>query len=383
MDEEESTRSEKVRYPSQFVKYPYVKQKKSKSWQGIVLFLALLLFLFSAVDLIFWNYLGDLVRLFPVLYLLLLFISGKDLIENRLKIFWLDFDFYFFLFLSSFVVLVLVSGTLVFDHKSILILLGLLLSFLFFFVGYLFVKNQWFRFFFRMIYSRIYFVLILLGFAWTLFAITSKEDFQKTFDKISQKISSIFEKENEDPLLLDEQWELISSGVIKEIVDQEEFLFEESGEVLSPSVNPIFISEDENVENNEEVVEKVSKDSLMTELSLKESDSISMLDSLKFLMEYYDIELSNKTNTRFTYVSLQNANYPYWKTAYEHKMIWASNNPATKISCETYQVFKWMLLGWDLIYDSSNVKKVFWDEAAKRNDLNGCEYGKLLKWENL
>ena len=56
-----------------------------------------------------------------------------------------------------------------------------------------------------MIYSRIYFVLILLGFAWTLFAITSKEDFQKTFDKISQKISSIFEKENEDPLLLDEQ----------------------------------------------------------------------------------------------------------------------------------------------------------------------------------
>jgi hypothetical protein len=42
-----------------------------------------------------------------------------------------------------------------------------------------------------------------------------------------------------------------------------------------------------------------------------------------------------------------------------------------------------MLLNRDLKYTSVNVKKVFWDEATKLDVLNGCEYGKLLKGENL
>lgn len=42
-----------------------------------------------------------------------------------------------------------------------------------------------------------------------------------------------------------------------------------------------------------------------------------------------------------------------------------------------------MLLDRPLQYTSANVKKVFWDEATKQDVLNGCEYGKLLKGENL
>jgi len=57
-----------------------------------------------------------------MLYLLLLLILGKDLIENKIKIFGFIFDFYFFLFISSIIVGVLVYGTLISDVLPILLL---------------------------------------------------------------------------------------------------------------------------------------------------------------------------------------------------------------------------------------------------------------------
>jgi len=383
-------KEEKVRYPQQFVKYPHVKtQKKWKTIFWYLLFVSLFLFLFSVLDLTIFNMFWQLVWISPFLYLILLFISGKDLIDNKLKIFWITFDFYLFLFVSSFVVGVLVYWTLIFGILPILILAALLVSFLFFFVWYVFVKNQGFRFFFKLIYSRIYFVAIFVVLIWSISVIPSKRSFSEITTKLNSQISmffqKMFEKENKDPLLYTWQWEVVTSGFVQVLDDEEtdDYFFEESWEVLTPSVNPVFIA-DEDVElvtwslDQKDLIQVLKE-----ELWIKDADTISMIDSLRFLMESNKISISTNTNTRFTYVSSTNPFYPYWKTAYDKSMIGAKTNPSTKITCETYQVFKWMLLDWDLQYTSANVKRVFRDEAKKLDVLNGCEYGKLLKGENL
>ena len=96
------------------------------------------------------------------------------------------------------------------------------------------------------------------------------------------------------------------------------------------------------------------------------------MNALVYLMDTNGITPSSKTNVNFKYVSSKNTYYPYFITAYQKQIIGASTNPSTKITCDTYQVFKGMLQGWDLKYSAATVKSVFWAEAQKRGVLNGC-----------
>lgn len=382
----EELKSEKIRYPHQFVKYP--KMKNEKKWKIVLwylLFVSIFLFLFSVLDLIVFKLLWQYVRVFPMLYLLLLLILGKDLIENKIKIFGFVFDFYFFLFISSIIVGVLVYGTLISDVLPILLLAWLVVSFLFFFVWYIFIKSQGFRYFFRLIYARLYFVAILVILVRSFIIIPPKNTFWESMSKLSNQVSTffetIFEKKNKDPLLYTWEGQVISSWFIETNIEEDD-IFEETWEVVS-EINSVFVADEE----IDVVTWSLDKDDsieiIKEELWINNTDTVSMIDSLRFLMETNKITLSTNTNTNLTYVSKTNPLYAYWKTAYDKSMIWAKTNPSTKITCEIYQVFKGMLLNRDLKYTSVNVKKVFWDEATKLDVLNGCEYGKLLKGENL
>ncbi len=381
----EELKSEKVRYSNHFVKYPHIAT--GKKWSNIVwylLFFSVFLFLFSVLDLIVFNILWQYVWIFPLLYLFFLLIAGKDLIDNKIKIFWFTFDFYFFLFLSSLIVWILVYWTLMSGILPVLLLAWLLVSFLFFFVWYIFIKSQGFRYFFRLIYAKIYFVAILGVLVWSFVVIPPKNTFWESMSKLSNQISTffvkVFEKKNKDPLLYTWQWQVIDSWFVAPIKEEE--IFEETGYVVS-GVSSVFVSDEEVDIVTWSLDEQWAKDVLKEELWIKNTDTISMLDALRFLMESNKISLSTKTNTKFTYVSPTNPFYAYWKTAYDKSMIGAKTNPSTKITCETYQVFKGMLLDWKLNYTSANVKNIFRDEAKKLDVLYGCEYGKLLKGENL
>lgn len=384
----EEIKQEKIRYPHQFVKYPYMKhQKKWKTILWYLLFVSLFLFLFSVIDLTIFHILWQLIWIFPLMYLLLLLVAGKDLIENKIKIFWIIFNFYFFLFISSLIVGVLVYWTLIFNILPIILLSALLVSFLFFFVWYIFIKNQWLRFFFRLIYSKIYFIAILFILIRSILVIPTKHTIWEATTIVISDVWSFFksiinrEKPNKDPLLYTWEGQVINSWTVD--VSVNDYIFEETWQVVVSWVNPVFTADEEVEIITWALDQKDTIEILKEELGIKNTDSISMLDSLRFLMEVNKITLSTSTNTKFTYVSKTNPLYSYWKTAYDNRMIWASTNPSTKITCETYQVFKGMLLKWDLKYSSANVKNVFWAEAKKQDVLNWCVYGKLLKGENL
>lgn len=391
-EKEEHLKSDHVRHPHQFVKYPYQKSKshkKSQSFFAYFLFFSLLLFAFSVVDLLFFQILGNVIWIFPILYLVSLLFAGTHLIENKLKLFWYSFSFYLFLFLSSLIVGLFVYGTLTYAFFPFLIFSAFLVSFLFFFVGYLFIKNQWLRYFVRLIYTKIYFVVIIVFGLWSLALTITNSWTIKISDYIHSASNYIYNmfvyEENTDKLLFTGAWEIVSSGVIIDTWNDNVDIYEATGEVVTSTglINDVFLSEEETSIIETGILENEMIQNIKSDLGIKDTDTISMIVALEFLMKKNDIELSSSTTTNFTYVSKINPLYPYWKTAYDNKMIWSRTNPSTKITCETYQVFKGMLLDRPLQYTSANVKKVFWDEATKQDVLNGCEYGKLLKGENL
>lgn len=385
----EETKEEKVRHPHQFVKYPYMKhEKRGKSIIWYLLFISVFLFLFSVLDLTLFHTLWQLIWIFPLMYLVLLLISGRDLIENKIKIFWFTFNFYFFLFVSSLIVGILVYGTLIFSIFPMLLLSALLVSFLFFFVGYIFIKNQGLRFFFRLLYARIYFVAILVTLVWAIIAVPSKNTLGESTVKIGSQISSffnsLFEPENKDPLLYTGEWVVIGSGT-ETSTSLEEDIIEETGMVvLTSQVNNVFLDDEEKDVVDEETEPQIDPSTAIKQkLNITDSSFITMMDALVYLMDINGTVLSSKQGVKFTYVTSKNPYYAYYVTAYQNKMIWAGTNPSTKISCETYQVFKWMIEWWDLKYSPATVKSVFRAGAKKKDVLNGCIYGKLIKGENL
>lgn len=386
----ETEKEEKVRYPHHFVKMPYMKHEKK--WKTIVwylLFVSLFLFLFSVLDLTLFHVLWQFIWIFPLMYLFFLFVSGKDLIDNKIKLFWFTFDFYFFLFVSSLIVGVLVYGTLIFTILPLLLLSALLVSFLFFFVGYVFIKNQGFRYFFHLFYARIYFVVILIALIRSVVAVPSKytvwETFQMVSSNVSSFFSSLFEKENTDPLLYTGEGSVVGSGIEVTSWSLEEDIFEETGMVLTSQVNTVFLGdEQEELVDEEWTWSQIDPSTAIKQkLGLTDTSSITIMDALVYLMDMNGTVLSSQQNVKFRYVTTKNPYYDYYITAYQKKIIGAATNPSTKITCETYQVFKGMIEGWDLKYSPATVKSVFRAEAKKREVLKGCVYGKLVKGENL
>lgn len=103
-----------------------------------------------------------------------------------------------------------------------------------------------------------------------------------------------------------------------------------------------------------------------------------MMDAVIYLMHHYNIPLVTSKNIAFTYVSTKNPYYTERRTAYANKLIGSSTNPSKYITCDTYIVMKWLLEKWPVTYTSTTVRARFRAEAVTRNALNGCEKGKIV-----
>lgn len=109
---------------------------------------------------------------------------------------------------------------------------------------------------------------------------------------------------------------------------------------------------------------------------------ITILDAIKYLIDNNKIELDTKKNVKFRYVSYQNPNYPYFKTAYMKKMIWTSTNPDKEIICQTYIVMKW-IAEWRNVSVWADPLTSYMKKADELWKLNWCERNKYVNLENL
>ncbi|MFZ2150870.1 MAG: hypothetical protein WAZ12_03890 [Candidatus Absconditicoccaceae bacterium] len=109
---------------------------------------------------------------------------------------------------------------------------------------------------------------------------------------------------------------------------------------------------------------------------------ITILDAIKYLLSENNITLDTKQNVKFTYISYQNPNYPYFKTAFMKKMIGTSTNPDKKIICQTYIVMKGISES-RYISTTTNPLQAYRDKADELGKLNGCERNKYITIENL
>lgn len=109
---------------------------------------------------------------------------------------------------------------------------------------------------------------------------------------------------------------------------------------------------------------------------------LTILDAIKYLLSENSIAIDTKQNVKFTYISYQNTNYQYFKTAFMKKMIWTSTNPDKKIICQTYVVMKWIAESRD-VSASTNSLQAYRDKADELWKLNWCEKNKYVSLENL
>lgn len=115
---------------------------------------------------------------------------------------------------------------------------------------------------------------------------------------------------------------------------------------------------------------------------IDQTQNVTMMDWIKYLMDSYDVNLSSGWLISFTYVPFTSPDYKYFKAAYEQKLIGKSTNPDTKLTCDTYIVMKWLVSEWN-VSSYSDIKKAYWTKATELDELNGCIRGTLLTMANL
>jgi hypothetical protein len=109
---------------------------------------------------------------------------------------------------------------------------------------------------------------------------------------------------------------------------------------------------------------------------------ITMLEALKHVIDTNKLPLSQKTDINFTYVSKTNADYPYFRTAYETRMIGKNTDPSKQISCDTYIVIKGIGEGRN-VGNYTDVKVAYRKKAEELKKLNGCKQGGWVTSANL
>ena len=137
-------------------------------------------------------------------------------------------------------------------------------------------------------------------------------------------------------------------------------------------------SQNTNPQPAETKVEENQTPSLSAEEANK---SVTMWEAVKSLLAW--ATLSKKTNVTFKYVAKSNELYPYFKTAQEKTMLGTDADPSKLISCETFITMKWILEWWNVSYAKTNIKSAYRAKAQELWKLNGCEKWKYVKRGNL
>ena len=230
----------------------------------------------------------------------------------------------------------------------------------------------------------LYIILIISWIGYGVYATQDHASLNLIKDNAVSYIQDRFKSDKEDNSEVN-TWDIIyvfewTGEVISDFEDNNEILNETwviENEVENTDVETWI------VENVEPVVEAQPE---VTQPEVAKSGNpereVTRWEAIKYLLQWYP--LSTKTNKTFTYVSKTNELYPYFKTAQEKAMIWTDVNPSKRISCETYMSLKWILEWWNVnIYDKSQTRIIYWNKANELGKTKGCERWEFVKEKNL
>lgn len=192
---------------------------------------------------------------------------------------------------------------------------------------------------------KFYLILLILALIWSIIKLLNI-DF------------SVFNFESDEELN-NLSWEVV----------EENLVIPESDVITSLT----WTNDEENFENTWEVIENLEDEENMDDLAV-------FADVIKYLLK--DEKLSTKTDITFNFIWKSNPDYPYYKTAYEKKMIWKDLQPTKNVMCETYVVMKW-LEEKRSVWTYSDIKQAYWDYAKNNGLLPSCSYWSYVKISDL
>jgi len=135
-------------------------------------------------------------------------------------------------------------------------------------------------------------------------------------------------------------------------------------------------TEESLVENQEEIVEDDKEVfGLRNVGQYWEDDALEYADVLVYLLDIYDVDLTQKQTVRFTYVPFAHLDYAYFATAYQKRLIWNKIGPDTLVKCDNYLVMKGILAGWNVDMYAGDIFERYFAKAKDVGELNGCELG--------
>lgn len=230
----------------------------------------------------------------------------------------------------------------------------------------------------------LYIILIIAWIGYGVYATQDHASLNLIKDNAVSYIQDRFKSDKEDNSEVN-TWDIIyvfewTGEVISDLEDNNEILNETwviENEVENTDVETWIV---ENVEPVVEAQPEVVQPEVVK--SGNPDREVTRWEAIKYLLQWYP--LSTKTNKTFTYVSKTNELYPYFKTAQEKAMIWTDVNPSKRISCETYMSLKWILEWWNVnIYDKSQTRIIYWNKANELGKTKGCERWEFVKEKNL
>ena len=235
----------------------------------------------------------------------------------------------------------------------------------------------------KLITTRVYLLLILLAGAYAGGYQAEKGDFIEAYIPVLWETSSfpfLSGPEKEKPEVNTGDPSDRESAFFEDFEDGE-YIYEGSGEVLSGSreKNP----SSETVTPGDFVTGSVATGSSVTTGTTQQGNvptgtgvvkEVSMMEAVKHVITTNAIPLSRKTDISFTTLSKSHADYAYFITAYEKRMIGKNTEPNKQISCDTYMVIKGLGEGWN-VGNYSDVKAAYWKKAEELKKLNGCKKG--------
>jgi hypothetical protein len=228
--------------------------------------------------------------------------------------------------------------------------------------------------------ARIYYLLLILALAYGLFYFYGKGDLIERYLPTLRGQENLFsggKAETEIPPSINDNTSLFSTG---------DYIYEGTGEVIS---NPPEITTGaqqgsgttvETEGNTGSTIPTPNETTPTAEENTPHTGTvvtaknITMLEALKHVITTNQLPLSSKTDINFTSISKNNADYPYFKTAYETRMIGKNTDPSKQISCDTYIVIKGIGEGRN-VGNYTDVKAAYWKKAEELGKLNGCQKG--------
>lgn len=110
---------------------------------------------------------------------------------------------------------------------------------------------------------------------------------------------------------------------------------------------------------------------------------LTYADLIPYIVNKYHLSAAGKPDVNFTNISKRSYSYYAFKAAYYARFFGKNVSPTKLVTCDNYAVFVWLADKWPLSYTAENVYSVFWNEAQKRDILNGCVQWAYVMWGNL